>query len=382
MTKVRRFPQERLYDEFDWMAKNKVNLLYNCDANYAMYADDVPLTQRLADTKAAHGYPQKFRAAYAKNSGYRVFEVSKILNDAGMSKGTTLSFQSLDDNTLELVKRKNIKFDNFRELIARYNDAGIPTYTELIIGLPGETYDTFADGIDKLLDAGLHSGLNVYTCELLPNSEMSDPAYVERHGIKSVKSPVLFLHGSTISDPYPEHYHLVTETNTLPPDDWMRAQMFAWAVQCFHHLGLTQIIAREMHDVWDISYRSFYERLLAWGEMVGSSTLAVVYRHAKVAFEKLRDGHAWGWEDDRFGDIVWPIEEGAWLHCVAEIGDFYDDLPFPRAMVDRQYDALIKPSDHPQMKFVDFARERCWYNRKGGTFLHQNKEQQCLIPTP
>jgi radical SAM superfamily enzyme YgiQ (UPF0313 family) len=156
--KVRKFPYERLREEIEWFATNKTDLLYGADSNFAMYDAHITLAEDLAKAKQRKGYPKKFRAAYAKNSGERVFQVAKILHDAGMNKGVTLSFQSLNPTTLELVKRSNIKMDNFEQLIKKYNQHSIATYTELIIGLPGETYDTFAAGIDKLLNAGCHLG--------------------------------------------------------------------------------------------------------------------------------------------------------------------------------------------------------------------------------
>jgi radical SAM superfamily enzyme YgiQ (UPF0313 family) len=162
--KVRKFSDERITAELDWCGHNRIELLYNCDANFAMFERDVAYVRRMAECKRTYGFPSKFRAAYAKNSGERVFEVSRILNDAGLSKGTTLSFQSMNEETLGLIKRSNIKMNNFKDLVAKYRIHNIPTYTELIIGLPGETYDSFANGIEQLLDAGCHDGLSVYTC--------------------------------------------------------------------------------------------------------------------------------------------------------------------------------------------------------------------------
>ena len=102
--------------EYDWMAKNRIEVLYNCDANYGLFPEDQELTDALVETKARTGWPKKFRAAYAKNSNERVFDIAKKLNDAGMSKGVTLSLQSLDDLTLDLIKRRNMKINDFSSL--------------------------------------------------------------------------------------------------------------------------------------------------------------------------------------------------------------------------------------------------------------------------
>jgi tRNA A37 methylthiotransferase MiaB len=151
-TKVRQFDDQRLLAEMEWFGSRQIDLLYNCDANYGLFGRDRDLTRALVQTKARWGgHPSKFRAAYAKKSDDKVFEIAKMLNDAGMSKGVTLSTQSMDPHTLHNIKRTNIAMDAFAPLAARYRAAGIPTYTELIIGLPGETLQSFYQGIETLL---------------------------------------------------------------------------------------------------------------------------------------------------------------------------------------------------------------------------------------
>ena len=261
-TKVRRFPEDRIYAEYEWMAAHGIGLLYNCDANYGLFPRDLELTERLVASKQQHGHPQQFRAAYAKNSNQRVFEIGKILNDAGMCKGVTLSFQSLDPHTLQLIKRKNMDINDFSGMVASYKEAGIPTYTELILPLPGETYDSFCDGVDTLLDAGQHDALNIYPCMILPNSEMAQPGYSELHGIQSVQVPDLGDHTIPAIDAYQETKRLVVATATMPLEDWRRAYVFGLIVQGFHSMGLTQYAAITAR-VFGVAYSQFYERLAA-----------------------------------------------------------------------------------------------------------------------
>lgn len=301
-------------------------LVSNCDANYGIFARDVELTERMIKVKERYGYPQKFRAAYAKNSNDRVFQVSKMLNDAGMSKGTTLSFQSMDEHTLEVVKRKNIKVTDFKNLMNRYRDAGIPTYSEMICGLPGETYASWADGFDKLLTAAPDASISCYSCEVLPNAGMSDPEYRREHGIRSVKTPVLFFHASAAIDGHQEHYEIVTSTASLSPADWMRSQLFAWVVQAFHCLGLSQKLAVYAKHRHGISYREFYEKLLDHARDEPGTVLGEAYEAAVRSYSRLRVGEEWGFRDERFGDVIWPVEEGGALICMADADRFYAEL--------------------------------------------------------
>lgn len=422
-TKVRKFGDKRLEDELEWFSRKKIGLLYNCDANHGMFERDIELTKRMVELKKRTGYPKKFRAAYAKNSGERVYTINKLLAEEGMSKGATLSFQSMDEDVLTLIKRKNIGVEVYKDLMRKYRAENIPTYSEIIIGLPGESYNSLADGVDTLLNAGAHDSLQIYVCELLPNSEMSSPEFRSKYGIKSVVVPALFFHSTPSPDPYPEHYELVVETDTLSSDDWLKCQVFSWAVQCFHCLGMTQKLAVFVKHYLGISYRSFYEGLLRFGKGNSNTSLGKMIEEVESLFKGMLEGRGWGVIDERFGNIIWPPEEGGFLKLVFDFEFFWDSmmefltlnlgLEQPIADTLLRYQKLILPmvgrdvpcrsnlrfhhniheylescycgnlvnlkydcdagflyTFHQDKEFTtleDFAKEVVWYGRKGGT---------------
>lgn len=326
-SKIYQFPEERILREFDWCGEHKIRFLYSCDANYGILQRDVDLTRSLVDTKAIYDYPREFRACYAKNSGERVFQIASLLNDAGMNKGVTLSLQSLDPHTLQEIKRSNIKMDDFAHWMRRYHEAGIATYTELIMGLPGETYDTFVDGIDRLLEAGQHEHINVYMCQLLPNSEMSDPAYIAQHGIQSVRMPVLLQHSTPQPDAMTEYHDIVVETATLPVSDWGRCYLFAWAVQTFHCLGLTRQMAMYLRQEYGVSYRDFYQALTTFAaDQMGHGPIGEEYWQTMSVLQGALRGQPWDVVYPTFGDIIWPTEEASFLQLATAKTPLAQDL--------------------------------------------------------
>ena len=425
LAKIKPFGTERLINEITWFAQRQIDLLYNCDANFGILRRDIPLTKDMVNIKKQYGFPNKFRAAYAKNSNDVVFEIAEMLNESDMNKGITLSFQSMDENTLEIVKRKNIKIDNFKDLMKRYRMAGIATYSEIIIGLPGETYETFANGLDLLINCGQHDSIQCYNCELLPNSEMNEPAYREKYGIRDVKVPVLFFHGTPSIDPYQEYYDLIIGTSSLPQEDWLKCHRFAWAIQCFHCLSLTQLIAVFCRNEYEVSYRKFYEKILAYADQNPESIIGKTTSLVTELFKGIIEGKEWGIIDERFGNIVWPPEEGGFLKIIVEKDKFYaeiyemlkDWLPqIPDAIltdvITYQKNIIIDPNQNKSFDFMichelsryfheiylnnrieikqhlmgyriesnknyngdleSYAREIVWYGRKGGAFKHSD----------
>jgi radical SAM superfamily enzyme YgiQ (UPF0313 family) len=334
-TKVRAFGDEQLEAEFEWFGKHQVELLYNCDANYGILKRDYALTEKLVETKMRYGFPKQFRAAYAKNSNMKIFEIAKMFNRAEMDKGVTLSMQSMDNHTLDVIKRINIKVQDFENLLKLYRRENIPTYTELIMGLPGETYDSFVNGIDELLRSGQHDGLTIYMAELLPNSEMADPVYREQHGIKGVRMPMLWTHASPSAETIPEYFDIVVETKTLPTEDWKRVYRFSWAIQCFHCLSLTQYLAVFLHTEFQIAYRTFYEKTLDFARRNPETLIGQQFLFISGILNRVLDGGAWETIVPEFGDVMWPPEEATFLNIICEKDRFYAEMRrFIRELVD------------------------------------------------
>ena len=325
-TKVRAFGDDRLEQELVWFGENKIELLYNCDANYGLLKRDQALTQKLVETKRRFGFPLQFRAAYTKNSDSKIFQLAKLLNDASMSKGVTLSFQSLDPHTLGAIKRSNIRINAFQELMTDYKNEGIPTYTELIIGLAGETYESFVEGVDQLLRAGQHEGLNIYLCSVLPNSEMADPSYIEEHGIKSVRMPILHQHSSPSEDRITEYNDIVVETHQMSRKDFKGIFLFCWSVQSLHSLGLTQYLAMFLNREFGLPFRAFYEDLLRLAESKPGSLLGRQYQTLSETVDGAIQGNGWGKILPEFGNILWPNEEATFLELVSQKNEFYEEM--------------------------------------------------------
>lgn len=376
LSKMQKFPVDTALREIEWFAEHKIGLIYNADSNWGIFEQDYAISKALCESKARTGYPQKFRAAYAKKITPRVFAISKMLADAGLSKGATISMQSLNPNTLKAVERQNIAVADLPATFARYNEAGIPTYSELILGLPLETYDSFADGIDRLLEAGQHYGLAIYPAMILPNSEMAEPEYRYHYGMQTRTVRMLLLHGTHEPGDIAEQYEIVIATSTMPHGDWRKAYLLATIIQAYHCTGLTDQIARAVHgmgarDGLGIRYREFYEWLITWGWGHPSSVIGQECNTFREMLDEVLEGGEWNTVLPECGNTVWPVEEAATIRAVLNRKRFYDDLArfcapldIPIEIIAAQEDSVIGPEDFGG-DIETWARETIWYGRKG-----------------
>ncbi|MGE3726534.1 MAG: radical SAM protein [Candidatus Sericytochromatia bacterium] len=227
-SKVYAFDLERIYAEIDWFSEHKIELIWCCDANFGILKRDIDITQKLIENYKKYGYPADVYVQSTKNATERSFLIQKMLFESGVSQNITLSLQSTSAESLLQVKRQNISAQSFKELQNRFQKEGIPTYTDILIGLPGETYTSFIQGIDEIVSHGQHHVIQFYNLYLLPNSEMGDPAYQAKYQIKSIETPFFFIAEPAVRQEIEETQLLVVETNSMTQADWCKMRIFAW----------------------------------------------------------------------------------------------------------------------------------------------------------
>lgn len=326
--RMRFFPIEKVLGEVTWLAEHKVTYCFCGDSNFGMYDRDVDIADFIVETKKKYGYPEVFRPCYEKNSEDRVFRICKALNSVKLDKGATFAYQTLCDEALKNIGRKNLTMEHFSGLMKKYNEEGIPSYSELILGLPGETLDSFCRGICRLLENGQHNSLSVYYCEVLPNSRLAEPDYIKQHGIDIIRVAFNHLHSAPGKDEEVKEYsNLVRATATMSRDDWTASNLFSICVQVFHSLGVLRCFGMYLHSEGGMSYYDFYGSLL---EFIQNSDgrLHSLWESFKNKYDHSLEGD-WNYYNEKFGNVTWFFEEGAFIEIADEPDLFYGELkPF------------------------------------------------------
>lgn len=226
-SKVYRFGEARLHAEIAWFARQGIHLLYCCDANYGLLPRDEALTAHVIAASKQHNAPQAFYIQNTKNATERAYRIQQQISQAGLNQAVTLSLQSVTPAVLSAIQRDNISLDTYRELQHRFAADGVQTYTDMLVGLPGDDLESFAKGVQRVIREGQHNLIRFYNVYLLPNAEMAQPAYRAQHGLETVITLYAEPFGPVQSE-IPEYQELVVATATLSREDWRRCRMLAW----------------------------------------------------------------------------------------------------------------------------------------------------------
>ena len=253
-TKTRRFSFDRIQADLEFLVSNLENgsRLWVADANFGMVEADVQIAELLAGMVHKHNKRIFMFTNWAKNTSRRVVKAATILYNNHLISGMTLSAQSINPDVLELAERKNIPFEYYQQLQEEFHKLGIPTYTELLLGMPGETYDSFRDGVDKIISVG--GTPFIYPLLLLNNTEYSDPEMRSKHGIRSRHMPYYMYNSTTLVETVIGH-------DKLPYKDWLRGVGLRLAVPLFY-CGILKFIMTRLHAVCGLSYGEMFDVLL------------------------------------------------------------------------------------------------------------------------
>ena len=259
--KVKKFNLEKVFAELEWIGQKGCGFVTITDANFGMFVErDNAIADKLIEVQEKYGCPNSFSMSWAKDQKPEVFDiVFKLIKNPKFNQGLTVSVQSMDLDVLENIKRKNLAQHKIENIFALCDKNNVPVYTEIILGLPGETKDTWREGFYKIYRAGNHTGINILHAQMLENAEMN-LLQKKLYGITSV--PVYdYMSGSYNYNELQECVEVVTGTKDMPAEEMLDSQTFSWFMQTFHINGLTTYISRFLHKNAGIDYSVFYDKL-------------------------------------------------------------------------------------------------------------------------
>jgi radical SAM superfamily enzyme YgiQ (UPF0313 family) len=259
-SKVKMFNLDRVKNDLEWIKNNNVAFIFCADANFGMYKERDLEIAKLIREVADNSKLESVNLQYSKNSTEVVFEIAKILGD--ISRGVTISVQSMNEPTLKAIKRKNMSINNITSHIEKSKEHDVKTYTELILGLPNETIDSWKEGFSKILEFGQHESIDVWFCQVFGNSELNSELSRKIYGIETIKAEdyVSFTNEKDYSE-VKESIELINKTDTLTTDELIECYMYGWLIVQLHIAGYTQVLSKYCFNILNISYRKFYDNL-------------------------------------------------------------------------------------------------------------------------
>jgi len=309
--KLKKFSLERLEKEIRWFGENNIEFLFCCDSNFGIYPDrDSKIVDLVISAKKEYGYPKSFSVQSTKNATDIIFNFQKKLNEAGLQKGVNLALQSVNPSTLEAIKRKNISPVHYRRLQKMFMSEGIQTFTDFLLGLPNDTYESFTHGIGEIIEDGQYNRVQFINLVVLENSEMAESDYQKKYGLILQKSKIIAHHTKIFDlneESVAEYQDLVIGTNTLSREEWVRCRIFCWMTSLIFFNKLLQIPIILLNKISKIPYPTIINRFIDSHD--NTPLFNKIYSIFKNHALSIQQGGIEYIPSDEWLGIFWPADE-------------------------------------------------------------------------
>ena len=108
-----------MFAELEWSARHQIDIASIADANFGIIERDVEIAEKIAELKRKYGYPRTVATNYAKNTVKHLRKIVEIFADVEILTEGVVSLQSMDEPTLKIIRRSNIKLEKYDELADR-----------------------------------------------------------------------------------------------------------------------------------------------------------------------------------------------------------------------------------------------------------------------
>ena len=184
VNKVNSFSNERVRKELQYIAKHvtpNMHSMHISDLNFGMYPKDLEVCEYIKEIQEKYSFPKFVKVTSGKNKKEKIIAAIKKL---GKSTFMAMSVQSMDPQVLSNIRRDNISKDALIALGPVLKEEGLSTASDVIIGLPGESYASTIQTIKDLVHADI-DWIEVWTLMLLDGSELNTPKEREKWNLKS-----------------------------------------------------------------------------------------------------------------------------------------------------------------------------------------------------
>lgn len=317
-SKMYKLYNERIRKDIEWMVENKLPYMALTSSNFGIFKDrDLEITEQIIKANKETGYPSGLSVSYAKNSNATVLGIVKKFLDVNIQTGLVLSLQTTSEEVLENIKRKNMKINSIEEIVSMCNDKNVPVLTELILGMPGETSNSWMNTLEDVLQNKIGI-LDTYFLQLLVNS----PMYVNQlqdYNLETFKGYDFFY--GVQNDSFEldkklkisESIEVIKSTSTLPEEELEDLSVFTSFVMGMHIFGLTNIISNYLHDNKGVRYMNFYKELYEY-IIENDSQMSKIFQEMK---QGIKDWKKEGYMDAKIGGIY--IEGWKFFHAIMPI---------------------------------------------------------------
>jgi len=288
-SKIRHHDDQRIKSELEYVAKKinnsdlKMATIEFADPNFGMYKRDTNIFEHIRFVQDTYNYPSDVWCSTGKSQHDLIVSNAKILKEGSIM--IRAAMQSMNESTLKNIKRKNLPIEVFKKM----SSDGVDTYSDIMLGLPSETKETYFRGIFDLIDSGIDEFSMPQTI-ILKGTPMEEKEYVKEFDLKTQFRVIPECNGvyhvGDFSSRVVETESIVRSTSTLTFDDYLECRKLNLLVMIFHNTRLLSPLYSYL-DYLNIDRSSILSNIISKIQNSGSSINTILDNYIEDTINEL-----------------------------------------------------------------------------------------------
>ena len=209
--------------------------LYLSDANFGMFNQDIEKAGIIRDIQQRYQWPKRLVVSTGKNQKERIIEVASMLDGA---LNIAASLQSTDQTVLGNIKRSNISIDALNTMARQSSATKADTFTEVILGLPGDTLEKHIQTLRDVLEADMGI-IRMFQLIMLPQTELNTLETRRKYGMRTMHRimPRSFGRFELMGKGFAavESEEICVENSTMSFEDYVQCRELDLTIEIIHN---------------------------------------------------------------------------------------------------------------------------------------------------
>jgi radical SAM superfamily enzyme YgiQ (UPF0313 family) len=235
-TKITAFSVKRLAEEIEYVGE-KISKIQDAtqtisifDSNWGIFQKDVDLANEILKTMDKYDWPQYIECLTPKSNWQNILDINDILKNR---VELTLSMQSTNNEVLSYIKRRNWTTDQYLNFIEEAKKRGKPQLTEMIIPLPGETEETYFEGVKFMMQN--HVQTRTFGLMMLVGAELGRDGAIKKYGLVGKHRILPKQFGDYFGEKIIETEMICVGTNTMNFDGYLNCRNYSFILKLLGH---------------------------------------------------------------------------------------------------------------------------------------------------
>jgi radical SAM superfamily enzyme YgiQ (UPF0313 family) len=243
---VRQFDIERVKSDLDHCRKlSKDGQLMISDANFGLFERDLEIASYLKKLSEEYGWPTNVVVNWGQVRSEKALKIANTLRGICIFRQSS---QSMDPGVLKNINRKNVPAEQWHKSIRHCKEQGVESFGELILMLPGESLESYLEGLRILFSYDVDC-INTNQLQLLNGAPMNTPEERRKYGIKTKWRLFENAYGIYKGKTAIESVELVCETNTFSEEQCYLTRPLSWLIQMSWTLHRHDLLTRLLSTV-------------------------------------------------------------------------------------------------------------------------------------